>query len=357
MPYPAARRSRRGRTVYGGDGTPAQVFSRIHNLVAGMQQYYEIPTQTAAGDFELEFEFYGTNFNIGNILLGNSLSSNNGVFVSSFDIGARDSAGTLILTNADIVSNSTLNTLRLSKSGNILTINLNGTDVVTGTSNNSFVFDRIAARRNGELSLTGFLRSVNFISGFTNNGQPSNPLYPLDDTLLASDGVTPSTVIRNSRAVLGPELIANTWVQNRGTIVVSNNGLTLDMTTDATTLSRATQASSLVEGEQYIAEYVVRSVSNAEIRLFNYGTGSESSLTPDAIVGAVYTEVFTATTQSALDVRTLGVEGSRVVIDVSFRQADNYATAVNLVAANTERVEVLANGDLRRDDGTIIPRA
>ncbi len=182
MPFVTRPRRRRGRPI--GGPYPGSVTTR--NLImqsATMQTFITIPETTATGDFRITSSVYFTGSTL--IVYGNDANFNNRVRIiadGSIQTRIRDDSATLS-SAAGAVPLNRFSNIAVERSGSTVTLEVNETVVLTNTSNNNLGPTSINAVSRSSTSYgEGFIRNLNFVSGFS-----INATYPLDDTLITDE--------------------------------------------------------------------------------------------------------------------------------------------------------------------------
>lgn len=110
------------------------------------------------GDFEIETTVAAPSV-AQQTILGDSLSTNNTLSMTSLTITVVDSSGTALAAPAGLLVAQALNLVRLIKQALTLTIFINGTPVASGPFGN-FKFDRIGVTQGNLLPFSGIIANV-----------------------------------------------------------------------------------------------------------------------------------------------------------------------------------------------------
>ena len=154
----------------------SNINTRYFRRNEGTTDYATIPEVTLAGDFVIEFDSLVLDASIPNIVLGSSASTNNGVFINSNNITVRDNGGDQSFTTGSPFSSSVFNSVRVEKVSLTIRIFVNGIEYGSGASNNSFIFNQVYTRQNGNFNLAGILANLKI----WDNGTLIRD-YPLND--------------------------------------------------------------------------------------------------------------------------------------------------------------------------------
>ena len=164
--------------VAGAAPFPRQrLYEWFTTLSAASVMHYTIPTLSLTGDFDLTVEIMVPSVSsivTASMILGNSGSTNNGLWVTSAgNIVIRDDAGSTQTSVAGI-TDGTLHTVRYVKtSGNVVGY-IDGVEVEPSVAFGSFIIDRIGVRQATAFPFDGVIRRLRVFSGAT-----LARLYPL----------------------------------------------------------------------------------------------------------------------------------------------------------------------------------
>lgn len=216
------------------------------SLNAGLQQYFEIPTVTAAGDFEITGTFFAETSGSPTYLI-------DGVEGNRLYFFINQNGSTSVASGVTLEIDGTIPPANV-RDGLLHTFGL------TGSSTN-YTVNRIGTRFSSTEAFSGIIANVNFISGFAGVGY-TNPRYPLDENFAET------TVVRNANAVDGPELVVNGdfsngttgWTSSSGGVLEVEDGR-LKLTGVYGSYSKAKQTISVTAGVQYLVGGDVELVS------------------------------------------------------------------------------------------------
>jgi len=157
-----------------GGGTPAPT-PRLIAFGDGLNNRVSIPTQTATGDFRLEFKFTITGNN--DILFGTSANNSTFIYINTANLlrirGSNSEGGTI--SPPAVGWPAFINDMIIERVGSTITVTRNGAVLGVTTNTATFEIDSMMSGA-GSFFLNGGLWDVDFVSGFT-----TNPTYPLDD--------------------------------------------------------------------------------------------------------------------------------------------------------------------------------
>ncbi len=297
-------------------------------LKAALAMHYKIPTATATDDFAIEF--YGT-------------FSANGFYLTAQGSARRvlvEPSGRLFVEGGPHITpppellsymgSSEAHSLIISRAGSTISFHID--HVLAGASENTaeFTVELIGSKwaaPTGVPHFDGSLFHVNFISGFTQIGNPAgNPHYIFDKNYLV-DG-NHSNVVENVNAELGPELsepsVVVTIPSVFGQGVLPNSD---PVVTGVTYL--------------YTFKFIAGPTANCIARMRTFGTGT----TQYASIGDTFTSSGKAISTA---IKLQGsVAGDYELSLVSVKRADGYADAINIKAINTKYYE-------EQDDGSLL---
>ena len=295
-------------------------------LVASGSMHYIIPTVTLTGDFDVTVET-ALSTAVAEVIVGDAanltwlrINANGSVQIKGAGVGQVSAAG-LYIFDGKLQKN------RVNRTGTTITWYINEVLVHTfpGTYSGDFIFDRLAQKA-----------GVNFLDGILANvaiddaGTPVR-LYPLDENF----GET--AVVKNSLAVLGPELYAggiDTGV-NGGTFTDNGDGTFTVTGTGNDSSGASDQTFPTVVGRTYLMTADPVSGLAPRFAAFNL-----SFIRIGSGVGEL---AFTATETVTKLYITPASAGSTTYSNVSLKQADGYGTAVNI--SESDLFTLQSNGD------------
>ena len=299
--------------MIGEGGVLTRYFTRLDPLLT---QYYTIPTWTASGDFEIEFDC--TIPTVGCYFLAEKTSTSAvqrfGISASGRFFGLADTAS---LYGSVFTPNSKLNHVIVRRESGVLTVDVDGVTYATQSSASTIMLDSFATPYAGSTTvpyLTGYIANVSLQTA------GDNRLYKLDENF----GET--SVVKNSLATLGSELASNIFIDIDTVNGFENFGVT--------NISAA-----LV----YLCEMEVESVTAGTIRLNTNGNTSSNISEPDTVSLTASGSTF-ARLQS-------GAGGFTGRVKLSVKQADGYGTAKNLA----ESTDFVFDGAVSPNTWTDIP--
>lgn len=279
---------------------------RITDIIAGRYftdldsdgaMYYKIPTVTLTGDYKVTALVYFTGS--GMKIVGQDASFNGQLsltFAGAVNWKPANSATTV--TSADgVVPLNALSIISVDRSGSIGVIEINAAEVFNGAVPTGILSLDTMAKSSAAFS-NGILANVNI------NDQA---LYELKENF----GTT--TVVKNSLAVLGPELVTNTPVvaddQSSAIVSYSTGG-------------------NVTSGVTYLCSATVAGYSGTSTVGFLSTLGIASSKGRRSSNGPIEFE-FTADSTGVVSVFNRS-SNECTFNDISIKQADGYGTAINI---------------------------
>lgn len=159
--------------ISGGDSVIQRYFTPLNST---FQQYYEIPTVTLTGDFEISGGFYPT-VDAAKAILGSSQDTQNNIILTAGGVLRVRINNNALDSTPNAFQLNKFNTYTIKRVGSVLTIVVNEALVGTKTnSSGSFPIGRIGTYSAVTLPFDGILANVSIIDA----GTPIR-LYPLDE--------------------------------------------------------------------------------------------------------------------------------------------------------------------------------
>lgn len=309
----------------------AITFTRRFTELAGSgQQHYTIPTATAAGDYEITKEVYYDGSGL--LIVGNTANFNSRVNVPSGTGRVRwrpEASSTEVQTAENVVPINQLSTITVRRTGSTGVIIVNGSQVFSGTVPTGAPQINTIGRNSTSYS-SGIIANVNFVSGFTQTGNPAgNPTYLLDESWVDSNAVV------NSNSVLGDPIGHN---------ILSDMFINLGETTLSSAQGvRTTDWVPVTGDRQYLIEAVGGSATRSRWQwtsdggtTVTYGGANFSSSGGDNSVGSLASTLLT-TPAGATHVRVYFANVGDTATDLIVREAPGYGQAVNITDTDSEQ--------------------
>ncbi len=327
---------------------PTAVQRFFTGLNSTLTQYYAIPTWTAAGDFDITLDWERRDISQVN-LLGQAASAANRLSVNSTASASPDTV--FLLINGVVrqwtgalagISYGTLVTIRAKRyADNTVELWVAGVSVgVTAAISGTFTVDTL-----GQGNSTQYVSGVYANVGL-DNLSGDNRFYALDEDL------STTSVIKNSLATLGSELVVNGDFSNGTTdwVPISSTNLSVvdgELRVEALgTFRSATQSFSTIIGKRYLFKADLSRLSGTgyiEARPTDGAGTNYLSFSQRAVNSPIQNtlEYIITATDTVMDIYLqVNDNGSIGVFDnISVKQADGYGTAIN-IAESTLFTEV-----------------
>ncbi len=328
-------------------------------LKAALAMHYKIPTATAAGDFAIEF--YGT-------------FSANGFYLTARGFDSRclvTSTGVVYVGGANFnipaellpfMGDQNAHSLLFTRTAGVVKLHIDSALAGSASYTSEFVVELIGSRWTASTSVPHFegaLFHANFISGFTQIGNPAgNPHYRFDTNYLVDGNHSP--VVKNVNAELGSELIVNGtfddgltgWLPSRSSALSVVDG-NLRVVVQSQSSAGARQSFTTVVGTQYLLTLDSKNTTSGihvtvGTTIDNNGNHG-ASYPANQLISILFTATDTTTlvTLVAYSI-TAGLYAE--FDNTSVKEAPGCAEAINIKAINTEYYEEQADGSLLGED-------
>lgn len=337
---------------------PLPPFKRnITQVISGLQQYINIPTATAVGDFKYSFYAYmpsADNY----IAFMSGQESESRVARVQANGTMRAYVGGSVVNSSSLIRDGYYKKISVERAGSTVVLSFDDSPVGSSTSDNNLGAFSISSFLGAPAgtTLSGSMWDIHLEKGFTQKGNDragfDGVFYPVKENYLLADGTTKSSVVRNSLAVernifnsskVFTPFLNNTAVSDGNTVSVT----AVDNVSGAYVfLSEATGTTeNLVDGGYYLVRFKARSDSDNAV----VGLHTVVSITTDRLTAEYkeYELILPATVQNHYIRAAVGTIGKTLDIkDIEVLAGGGHGSATNISSENAQQFIMKENGDL-----------